>query len=503
MSAKALYQRLSNDRDTVLEVARRCAALTIPAVLPPDGTNNSSPPKTPYQALGAYCVNNLAAKVMLALYPQGTSFFRLVIPESVSAASDIPPDQRAEIVKRLAGIENRALQKFEASVVRAQKTEVILHLIVTGNVLTYFRGLDKFRVFRLDQYVCKRDASGNPLDVVVHETVPPTEFTADERVALNIPPEQKKAVSVYTHITWSDGRCRWHQEVNDKAVPGSAGSSPVESSPWNPLRWKAVPGMDYGRGHCEEYLGDLLSLEGLSQAIVEFAAVASKILLVVKPGAQTNVGEVNRARSGDAITGSLDDIGILQLDKYADFQVVQRVKSEIEERVSRAFLLRSGVTRDAERVTAEEVRGTAQELEDALGGVYTVLAMEEQYPFVRRLLAVLTKDRVIPALPQGAVEPTVVTGFQALGRNHELNRIRGFVGDLTSMFGPEVTARYINLSDIAARLASGWGVTAATSLIKSADTIAAEDAAAQQAAMAQTVIEKGTGPAVSAMAAPQ
>lgn len=503
MSAKALYQRLSTERDNVLEVARKCASLTIPAVLPPDGTNNSSPPKTPYQALGAYCVNNLAAKVMLALYPQGTSFFRLVIPESVSAASDIPADQRAEIVKRLTAIENRALQKFEASPVRAQKTEVILHLVVAGNVLTYFRSLDKFRVFRLDQYVCKRDAAGNPMDVVVHETVPPEEFTADERVFLQIPPEQKKAVSVYTHVTWAEGRCRWHQEVNNKQVPGSAGSSPADASPWNPLRWKAVPGMDYGRGHCEEYLGDLLSLEGLSQAIVEFAAVASKILLVVKPGAQTNVVEVNRARSGDAITGVLDDIGILQLDKYADFQVVQKVKAEIEERISRAFLLRSGVTRDAERVTAEEVRGTAQELEDALGGVYTVLALEEQYPFVRRHLAVLTKDRVIPPLPAGAVEPTIVTGFQALGRNHELNRIRGFIGDMTSMFGPDVTARYVNISDIAARLGSGWGVTAASALIKSADQIAAEDAAAQQAQMGQTLLEKGTAPAVSAMVAQQ
>lgn len=496
-TAKALYEELKTARSTVLDTARRCAALTIPSLIPPEGANSTTKIAAPFQALGAYGVNNLAAKLLLALYPQGTSFFRYIIPEEVSEASAIPPGGREAIEKKLASIENRALQRFETSVIRPQKAEALTHLIVAGNVLTCFKSLTDFRLFRLDQYVCRRDASGIPMDVVVHERISVSLLDPETIEACGIKQNTKQPVDVYTKVEWVDGQCKWFQEINGKVVPESEGHAPSEVSPWNPLRWKSVPSSDYGRGHCEEYLGDLLSLEGLSQAVVELAAVAAKVVLLVRPGSSTDVGDINRAQSGDAVAGQADDVHVLQLEKYADFQVVNQVIQRLEERLSRAFLLRSGMIRDAERVTAEEIRSTAQELEDTLGGVYTVLAQEEQFPFVRRLLLVLTKSKDIPALPKGVVEPLVVTGFQALGRNHALNRLRGFVGDMQAMFGPDAVLRLLNGNDVATRLALGWGVESAQDLVKSKEQIAQEDAQRQQDAMRSEMISKGTAPAVA------
>ena len=282
-------------------------------------------------------------------------------------------------------------------------------------------------------------------------------------------------------------------------MPDSEGEAPVELSPWNPLRWKAVPGSDYGRGHCEEYLGDLISLEGLSQSVVDFAAIASKILLLVHPGSTTDIGEVNRAQSGDAVSGRKDDIDVLQLDKYADFQVIEKVIARIEERLSRAFLLRSGLVRDAERVTAEEIRGTAQELEDTLGGTYTVLADEEQMPFIRRLLHILTISREIPAFPKNTVEPVVVTGFQALGRNHSLNKLRGALGDLSAIFGPEAMLKILEPSGIATEVLLGWGVENAASKVKTKEQLQQDAADEQRMAIMQEMLSKGTAPAVSGL----
>lgn len=498
ISAKSLYSELEPLRSTVLETARQCARLTIPSLVPPAGTNTTTKLPQPYQSLGAYGVNNLASKLLISLYPQGTSFFRYILPENVQLqAQGAAPEGRAEIEKRLAALENRALQRFEASVIRPQKAEAMAHLIVAGNVLTFFPDMKGFRLFRIDQYVVRRDASGAPLDTVVLEKVSPRGLSDEVKAACDVQADSKTQVEVYTSIRWDGGRCYWHQEINEKEVPDSGGESPEELSPWRPLRWKAVPESDYGRGHCEEYLGDLLSLEGLSQSIVEFAAIAAKILLLVHPGSVTDVGDVNRAQSGDAVAGRGEDIDILQLDKYADFQVVQSVANGLEKRLSSAFLLRSGLVRDAERVTAEEIRATAQELEDTLGGVYTVLASEEQSPFVRRLLHVLTLSGDIPRLPKGAVEPVVVTGFQALGRNHALNRLRGAIGDLAQIFGPEGALKLLKGTDVATRILLGWGVEDAAGLAKSADELAAEAATAQQAAMTQTLLDKGTAPAVS------
>lgn len=498
-SARTRYEELTSSRTSALAKARECAQLTIPSLLPPDGTTSNTVLPSPYQSLGAYGVNNLSAKLLLALYPPGTAFFRYILPEDVLATTQVPQEGREEIEKKLAAIENRALQKFETSVIRPQKAEALTHLVVAGNVLTFFKSLEEFRLFRLDQYVCHRNAAGKPLEVVVKESVHPSGLDEETRAACDVKTDQKESVDVYTHVKWEGVRCKWGQEINGKEVPGSTSDVPADVAPWNPLRWKAVPGSDYGRGHCEEYLGDLISLEGLSQSTVEFAAIASKVVFLVKPGATTDINDINQASAGQAVAGNADEVSVLQLDKYADFQVVERTVARLEERLSRAFLLQSGVIRDSERTTAEEVRGTAQELEDTLGGVYTVLAQEEQTPFVHRLLHVLT-PKVIPRLPKGAVEATVVTGFQALGRNHALNKLLGAIQDISGIFGPEATLKLLNGSDVATRILLGRGVESVQTLVKSPEQIAQEDAAAQQAQMGASVLDKAAGPIAGAVA---
>lgn len=497
-SAQALYESLVASRQTALDVARECSRLTIPSLLPPDGTNSTTTLPQPYQSLGAYGVNNLAAKLLMALYPPGNAFFRYLLPESVqeAATAELTAEGRTEMQRKLASIENRVLQRFETSVIRPQKAEAIMHLVVGGNVLTKFESLSEFRMFRIDQYVCRRDAAGNPLDVAIKETIPTRGLDEETKAACQIK-HDAKTVDVYTAVSWTDDTCEWRQEINGKVVPGSEGNSPRDVSPWNPLRWKAVPGSDYGRGHVEEYLGDLQSLEGLSQASVEFAAVAAKIVFLVHPGSSTNVEDVNRARSGDSVAGDAGDIDVLQLEKYADFKAVEMTIARLEQRLARAFLIRSGMIRDAERVTAEEIRDVAQELEDTLGGVYTVMAQEEQMPFIRRLLLILTNSGDIPRLPKGTVEPVVVTGFQALGRNHSLNKLRGAISDLVSIFGNEGAMQILSGSDVATRILIGWGVEDAVSIVKSKEQLAAERAAAMQAEMVRTLTEKGTAPLVA------
>ena len=49
------------------------------------------------------------------------------------------------------------------------------------------------------------------------------------------------------------------------------------------LRFNSVDGEDYGRGRVEEFLGDLKTLEGLSQALVEGSAAAAKVIFLVSP----------------------------------------------------------------------------------------------------------------------------------------------------------------------------------------------------------------------------
>ena len=95
----------------------------------------------------------------------------------------------------------------------------------------------------------------------------------------------------------------------------------------------------------------------------------------------------------------------------------------------------------------------ASELEDALGGIYSVLSQELQLPLVQYRIARLTAMKKLPPLPEG-IKPSIITGLEALGRSQELQRLRMFISDAGQTFGPEVLAQYVDVSDYLKRSAA-------------------------------------------------
>jgi hypothetical protein len=493
LSATERWSRLDSKRRAVLERARDCSALTIPALVPPDGHTDNDTLPTPYQSLGARGVNNLASKLLLTLLPPGTAFFRLRMSEKTKDEAKAGGINATEIEKALAKVETIVSGEVDTGNTRPTLFELLKHLVVAGNGLMHMpeSGL---RMYRLDQYACARSPDGTPLETVLKQQVSPV--TLDESVAAACKVDTTKKdtlVDVYTVILRDAKTETSWQEINNIEVPESRSELPVEKAEWHPLRWTAVPNQDYGRGLCEEYLGDLRSLEGLSEALVQFSAAASKIINLVRPGAVTKVKDLNKAESGDYVTGVPEDIKVHQVEKYGDFQVTKATADEITLRLSHAFLLRSGTTRDAERVTAEEIRQMAQELEDVLGGVYTVLATELQLPIVKRLLSIVQRRGDVQALPRGTVRPVIVTGFEALGRNHSVNKLRAWIADVAAV---DPTLSTIKKDVVTRRLGVGYGVEDLDDLIKTAEEIAAETQAQQQA----DLLQKAAGPAAGAIA---
>jgi hypothetical protein len=97
----------------------------------------------------------------------------------------------------------------------------------------------------------------------------------------------------------------------------------------------------------------------------------------------------------------------------------------------------------------------------------------------------------LPPLPEGTVKPSVVTGMDALGRAHELERLDQFTNVPQEM--QQVVTTYLVGSDYLNRRASALGIKA-KGLIRTEKQIQAQQQAAQQQAMAQ----KLGGPAIQA-----
>ena len=249
------------------------------------------------------------------------------------------------------------------------------------------------KVFRLDRYVVKRDTMGNVLEIITKESVSPIMLPPEARQLLstsedyNEQANNSKNLDLYTYVCRKDNKFEVHQEVMSMEIPNSRGTYPLERVPFIPLRFTRIDGEDYGRGFVEEYIGDLRSLEALTRAIVEGSSASTKVLFLVRPNGTTKQNTLAKAPNGAIVQGDANDVTTLQVQKYNDFRVAQETAQRITERLSFAFLLNSSVQRNAERVTAEEVRYMAQELETALGGVYSILSQEFQLPLVRLLLA--------------------------------------------------------------------------------------------------------------------
>lgn len=496
-TAKARFEVLHTKRSGVLERARQSSDITIPSILPADGHTEDSPLPSPYQSLGARGVNNLASKMLLALFPSTHPFFRLRMSEELQAQLG---GSKAEVENAMRVLENRGQLHIEQGNLRVMVHTALKHMIVTGNALLYMPLNKPTRMFRLNQYVVVRDPSGNVVEILTKESVHPDTLPEKVKAACikndGKKEGEKKDCDIFTWVRFADGKVKWHQEINEIKVPDSDGQTVIAESPFIPMRWSAVENEDYGRGLIEEYIGDLRSLEGLSKAIIQFAAAASRIIFMVHPNARTDEDDIADADSGDVITGTAEDVDVLQVEKQADFQAAKAVFDEIQLRLSHAFLLRSGTVRDAERVTAEEIRAQAQELEDVLGGVYTVQSVEMQLPIVRRVLAQMKANGDFPKFPKLAgkdpVTPSIVTGFEALGRTHELNRYREFFADVVGTFGPEALQAF-KLNPAIQTFATQHNVDI-KEMLKSDEEMAEEQQQAQQSAMMQDAVSKAAGP---------
>lgn len=461
------YSTMTTSRESFLKRAREASKLTIPTLIPESGHTYTSDYPTPYQSIGARGVNNLASKMLMALLPPNSPFFRLII-DDFDLANLIGEDKRGPVEEGLAKIERAALHEIEAEAMRVPIYEALKHLIVGGNALLHLPNKGVMRVFHLDSYTVKRDVQGNILKIIVKETLSAKTLPVELQKYVDTSAEDTyRTYDLFTCIKREEKKYEIFQEIQGNRIEESSGQYPLDQLPWIPLRFNRIDNEDYGRGFVEEYIGDLKSVEGLSQAIVEGSAAAAKVLFLVKPNGTTKLRTLAESPNGAIVAGDANDVSTLQLQKSTDFRVANEMLQYLTNRLQFAFLMNSSVERQAERVTAEEIRYKAQELEMALGGVYSVLSQELQVPLVKLLLARLTKQGKMPKFPKNTVKPEIVTGVEALGRGQDLNKLATFLQYLQPL-GQQIIAQEMNIGDYIDRLGASLGIDT-SGLIKTSE----------------------------------
>ena len=497
-SAASRYARLASDRTIFLDTARDCAKLSLPYLLTSTGVVNGQKLPTPWQSIGAKGANVMASKLMLSLFPVTATFFKLQINDG-KLASDPQLDVKikSEIDLSLSKMERVIMQHIAESQDRVVLHQAMKHLIVTGNVLVYM-GSSGVKLYPLDRFVVCRDGEGQPTEIVTVESINrqflPEKFqkpksginrvddnTATPSVDVTVGEDE---AAVYTWAKLQDGQWRWRQEVDGEIIEDSYGKAPKTQTPWLPLRFNIVDGEDYGRGRIEEYLGDLKSLEGLMQAMVEGSAAAAKVVFLVSPSATVKPATLAKAGNGAIIQGRQEDVSVVQVNKQADFGTAYQMITQLTQRLSEAFLILT--VRQSERTTAEEIRATQQELNEQLGGIYGNLTTELLQPYLQRKLFVLQRSKILPKLPKGVVFPTVIAGIEGVGRGQDRESLMMFLQTVSQALGPESMMKFVDPEEAIKRLAAAQGIDT-VKLVKTAEQRQQEEMQARQQ-MAQSQI---------------
>lgn len=520
VSLVARWDELSAKRDAPLRRARECASLTIPALLPPEGSTEADSLGHPYHSIGARAVNNISAKILLTLFPPNISSFKLNVDEKVlqeiteltKAAEKMAQESgdeevgkreesiRLAITKKLKSHERIMRQIIEIMAARPKLFLALKYLVTCGNALLYTPDKKTIKVFKLNAYCVQRDADGNVLEILVREKIAYSALNEKLQQALTTTnksldqsAQAYKAtdeLEMFTQVkrlnedTWEviqevDGvpieEARGEYKDGDKGKP----------NPWLVLRWSAISDEDYGRGLVEEYLGDLRSINGSRKALNDYSSVAAKIIPLIDPSAPANLArKISNAKAGEAIRANKDHISFLELNKFYDFKILSDNMGSTLQSLEQGFMLNSSVQRQGERVTAEEIRTVASDLEDHLGGVYSVLAQELQAPFIR-LIMYYSKEDLPDSLKN--IHPEVTTGLDALGRGQDLTKLVSFFRAL-NLFPDGAGWKLINPLEGINRLASGTGVEP-DNLIKTLQSLTNENKAEAQADQNATIQE--------------
>lgn len=504
-TSEGRYETLCPYRNPYLNRAWDCSELTLPSLLPRNGHNSTTVLPTPFQNVGARGVNHLSTKLWISLFPPNVPFFKLLMDEMLinqiekDKGEEGAKNTKTEFDKAFSTIERMVMADIEATADRVALFEALQHILVAGNVLLHF-AKEGIRVFHLDQFVVRRDPAGNVLEIILKEEVDPVILPKVLSDKFKNSPKYggKKTACLYTHIIRRPDKWEVVQEAVGEKIEKTRGTYELDKCPWLTLRFKRINGEDYGRGYVEDYIGDLMSLENLTAAIVQGSAAAAKVLFLVKPNSSTKVKVLAKTGNGGFAAGNAEDVTVLRLDKAQDFATAKALRDDFITQLSYCFLLNTAIQRQAERVTAEEIRFMAQELEQALGGFYSIMSVELQLPYVKIKMDGLQRQGRLPKLPKGAVRPSIVTGLEALGRGNDRSKLVQFVQTVFTALTPQIAVKYLNPSEIIARLAISDGIDTKNLVFTDAQ-IQEADAQAQRMQMMQLGISKLGAPGIKAV----
>lgn len=494
----AIWLQMHGERNDLEERCEQYARWTLPHLFTDredDELKNPTETEQSSVAIGPRLVNHLSHRVIDTMFPNDAPFFNIdLTPEATREfrAKDPKGERWAALQQDLREVENAAVRNMDLTAYRPQAITAIQLNIITGNSLIFRHPDGKRSVYSLKDFCVERSIVGMPLKVVLRDVKRYGSLDEELREAVMAAGKEKAykddtPCNLYTFFEYRSDKWYMRQAVDDVEVEAAQTSYNVTDFPCLILAWNLARGENYGRGLVEEYAVMFHNVDVLTSALIDMIGVAADLKILVNPAGSTDVEEFASARRGDYVAGKEGDLHVPEFQFAVNIEVVSAAIQKYERELSQAFLLSSAGVRDAERVTAEEIRFFAREMESAFGGIYSRLALEWQKREADYQLSQLKLGNFLGE--SAKLETTVTAGLQTLTRDGKLERLRLAVADLQMLDAvPEDLRAAINPAKFAAHIFGNRGVDASTFLY-TADEMAANRQAQQRAEQEQALAQ--------------
>jgi len=497
-----VWSSMSADIHDLEERCEQYAEWTLPHICPREETKHSEQTRGNV-AIGARLVNHLSNRVVDTMFPSDRPFFRL--PLSAEAQERLTAENAdeqkiaeftAEVRKATTAAEQAGMRKLNVTKYRPVAVLAVQHLCITGNAMINRHDDDTRTVYGIKDFRAKRDMKGQLVKAILRDgkkfsTLPEElQMALKEKKSKDYLPETP--VTLYTYFYWEDNR--WHriQGVDNVIVMSTKRSYVKKDFPLIDLVWNLSRGEDYGRGLVEDYSVTFHNVDVTTLAMIDLIGIAADFKFLVNPSSQIDIEEWNDAARGAYMPGMKDDISVPDFPKRMEISIMAEAIAKWERELAQAFLMNSAAVRDAERVTAEEIRFYARELESAFGGLYSRLALEWQQREAEYLVSQIDfgDDADISIF-----DVVVTTGLESLSREGELDNLRLAIADLQMLDAvPEELRGTINPQKLAEFVFGNRGVKTTDFLYTQAE-LQQQQAARQQ--QEQAALDAQTNAAVA------
>lgn len=523
-----LYEEQIPDRLPYMLRAREASRLTDRTLFPYPGEKPIAAMVNGVSSVGQRSVDFLAALFLSVMFPPNVEVVRLEADPVLARLATGMKKGKIKLDAQLSLYSEKLAIEIDNSRVRSPMVTTLKHLFVGGTTGFYFGERGPARHISLENFVLERDPFARMLRMVVCEYRDVRSLSQAAREALAKSEKYKKSISLPSS---SDGsgvpatmisarrsyarlftiiealprkneldslRYRIRQEIEDEPIPGAtAGPFDELTCPYMAFGYQWCSGENYARSRVEQYSGNLNSIEGFAQAILEMAATLSKLLVARDPSGLVSREDLINSRTGDIVESRFE------AGKPVDFAIVQpqggagllrepmELLGSMSQETSKDFGL-SFIPRGGERVTATETQIVAQQIDRGMGGGYSHFSQEIQLPVFYRAMHRIEARGEAPVFPMrdkktdsAVIRPRIITGHEALGRGNDalrLNEAIEILGKLGQI--PEQVLARMDLDSWVKMVCLSKGISPESALLEE-ETIQAQSSNAQLMALLQ------------------